>query len=180
MNTIKINKEQIINQAMKLANEKGIENLNIRDLASICEVSIGTIYNYFPSKSDLLLAVVSSFWLQACNHENLKNISLDNFFDGYRLLYRQLYTYLKQFQGHWKPLLQLLDPPAIKQGQALEQDYFQNMRKMLKVLLDKDTVLPHSTWKDGFTKESFVDFLFENTMIQLNKDIEEPDYLILT
>ena len=41
---------------------EGLDSLNMRSVARACQVALGSLYNYFPSKDDLLLATVESVW----------------------------------------------------------------------------------------------------------------------
>jgi AcrR family transcriptional regulator len=52
---------QILNAAESVFSEKGYERATTRDIAERADVSEGTLYNYFGSKSDLLNAVAQSF-----------------------------------------------------------------------------------------------------------------------
>ena len=38
------------------------EGISIRSVAAACGVSVGSIYNYFQSKTDLVAATVESIW----------------------------------------------------------------------------------------------------------------------
>lgn len=51
--------KQIVAAASSLFRKTGFENTKIETIAERAEVSVGTIYNYFESKGDLLVAVVS-------------------------------------------------------------------------------------------------------------------------
>lgn len=42
--------------------EKGLDGLGIRDIAKKCRISVGTVYNYFPSKEMLAASVMVSDW----------------------------------------------------------------------------------------------------------------------
>lgn len=51
---------RIVAAATQLFSEVGYEQANIEAIADRAEVSIGTIYNYYENKGDLLLAIVST------------------------------------------------------------------------------------------------------------------------
>lgn len=51
--------KRIVAAASGLFRKTGFENTKIETIAARAEVSVGTIYNYFDSKGDLLVAVVS-------------------------------------------------------------------------------------------------------------------------
>ena len=44
--------------------DKGPDKLNIRDIAKKCRISIGTVYNYFPSKEMLVANVMLADWIE--------------------------------------------------------------------------------------------------------------------
>ena len=58
MNKTLISKEYILSKCKEMVIESGIQSLNMRDVASRCSVSVGTVYNYFPSKSDMIVATI--------------------------------------------------------------------------------------------------------------------------
>ena len=62
MNTVVTSKEEILKKSRELIREKGIRHMNIRAVASFCGVSVGSVYNYFDSKAELLEAVIESVW----------------------------------------------------------------------------------------------------------------------
>jgi len=50
---------RILAAATRLFRETGYGAIRIEDIAQAAEVSVGTLYNYFANKGDLLLAIVS-------------------------------------------------------------------------------------------------------------------------
>ena len=50
---------RILAAATRLFRETGYGAIRIEDIANAAEVSVGTLYNYFANKGDLLLAIVS-------------------------------------------------------------------------------------------------------------------------
>ena len=61
MNKVVTSKEELLDTARQIVFQEGIDQLSIRVLAKKLNISVGAVYNYFPSKSDLLLAIVESF-----------------------------------------------------------------------------------------------------------------------
>ena len=51
-------RDEIIKVALKMFLEEDINKINIRKIAIKGRISIGTIYNYFPSKEELLKEVI--------------------------------------------------------------------------------------------------------------------------
>lgn len=50
-------KQRIFSAAFKLIEEKGFDETSMTDIAARAELAVGTLYNYFPSKNDLILAI---------------------------------------------------------------------------------------------------------------------------
>ena len=49
---------RILDTALALMGEQGASTTSMRQLAGACDVNVATLYHYFPSKSDLLRAVI--------------------------------------------------------------------------------------------------------------------------
>ena len=68
MNPMATSKENILQISRKLIQQNGWAGVNIRSVAAACGVSVGCIYNYFESKTDLLSATVESIWSDIFHH----------------------------------------------------------------------------------------------------------------
>lgn len=79
MNIPVTSKEAILAVAKEVVLSSGLQNLNIRDIADKCSVSVGSIYNYFPAKGDLILSTIESIWREI--------LVLDAFGEPFPVLY---------------------------------------------------------------------------------------------
>ena len=57
----RMRRQQILDAALKVFSEKGFEEATNAEIAGIAGIAPGTIYNYFPSKRELLVEVVKNF-----------------------------------------------------------------------------------------------------------------------
>ena len=64
MNTVVTSKEEILQTSRELIRRQGWSAVSIRSVAAACGVSVGSIYNYFDSKADLVAATVESVWAE--------------------------------------------------------------------------------------------------------------------
>ena len=64
MNTVVTSKEQILQTSRELIRQQGCSTVSIRSVAAACGVSVGSIYNYFDSKAELVGAIVESVWCE--------------------------------------------------------------------------------------------------------------------
>ena len=68
MNTVVTSKEEILKTSRELIRQKGWGAVNIRSVAAACGVSVGSIYNYFESKAELVGETVESIWCEIFRH----------------------------------------------------------------------------------------------------------------
>jgi AcrR family transcriptional regulator len=54
-------REKILDTALLLFNEKGIDGVTTRDIAKVLKISQGNLTYYFPAKSDLVFALTQEF-----------------------------------------------------------------------------------------------------------------------
>ena len=87
-----LGKEKILDAALHLFAQKGYHKTSISDIAVNADVAKGLVYNYFKSKEDLLLEIISTasfkiknmadgMFKQKAYQENLRGF-LDGFFDN--------------------------------------------------------------------------------------------------
>ena len=55
-------REQLLAEAKKQIAERGYANTTIRSVAGACGIGVGTVYNYFPSKDELLATYLLRDW----------------------------------------------------------------------------------------------------------------------
>ncbi|TDD52963.1 TetR/AcrR family transcriptional regulator [Nonomuraea terrae] len=51
----RLTRQRISETAVRLFVERGFDNVTIAEVAAVAEVSVNTVYNYFPAKEDLVL-----------------------------------------------------------------------------------------------------------------------------
>ena len=55
-------RKEILENCQDLVSEKGLTAIDIRTVAAACHVSVGSIYNHFESKDDLIYGVLDYAW----------------------------------------------------------------------------------------------------------------------
>ena len=68
MNLNATSKANILKTSREIIQQNGWAGVNIRSVAAACGVSVGCIYNYFASKTELLSATVESIWSDIFHH----------------------------------------------------------------------------------------------------------------
>ena len=62
MRTAVISREEILEASRRMLREKGWSAIHMRSVAAQCGVAVGSLYNYFSSKTELVAATVESVW----------------------------------------------------------------------------------------------------------------------
>ena len=171
-------KEIILSSAKQIALEQGITKINIRLVAQKSDISIGTVYNYYPTKADLLVAVIEDFWSEAFEKINFKTLEGKNFYDRIQEVYDNLYTYLNTFKDNWLEQISLLNAREKKLGRKKEEEYFAKICTIIISFMDSDESISDKVWGDCISKEKTAEFIFDNMLLMLKKDESNLEFFI--
>lgn len=101
-----LTREQVVDKAYATAVVRGLGSVNVRALATDCGVAPGTIYNYFPTKADLLTSVVGRFWCDELQGAMTRSITPgDDYLEFCRALLDDVVDALQKFRRDWLPEL---------------------------------------------------------------------------
>ena len=162
--------EKLLAEARKQVMEQGYSAMTIRSVASACGISIGTVYNYFPSKDMLVASFMLTDW-QACM-EAIKQCC-EEYLDPKTIL-KCVYDELQFFTKNYMTLFQ--DENAeISFASAFPQRHKQ-LRDQIASLLQKICVMQEKADTDFLAE-----FLAENmlTWTLANKTFEEISSILL-
>ena len=92
-------KETIVIEAKHMLIKDGYENFNMRDIAKKCSVGVGTLYNYFPNKDNLAIAIFLEDWNQVIT--NVKSLETKNCTLKTKIyeIYENINEFLKNYMG---------------------------------------------------------------------------------
>lgn len=172
MNKIVVSKELILDAAKNIAFTEGLSKINIRNTAAACGISVGSVYNYFPSKSDLIIAVIEDFWRSIFQDKICIETSHDTFVEFFDFVYEELKENLKEFQGGLLRQIVSLSDMEKKKGKKVEDEYWLHLKNKMMVILEEDKLIKTSIWTETFTREEFISFAFHSmiSMLKGNKD----------
>lgn len=178
MNNPAITKEDLLKIAFETVKRDGLENLNIRLLAKECNISVGCIYNYFTSKSELIFAIIEKFWYTVIDTCAYDEVTSDNFIEFISAMYNRLYLGLKEFTSDFLNQMSILSKSDKSRGKKIEADYLSYLKFIMLQELDKDNNISSVAWTDTLTNSAFVDFVFANMMMSLRKGDKDCAFLI--
>lgn len=180
MNTIITSRAQILETACALAAREGREALTIRGVAAACGISVGSVYNYFPSKTDLTVAVLEEIWRGIFHCRVTVNAHADNirFSEAVQALFTQVRkgtaAYPSFFSTHTAGLTALEQ----EKGRATMQQYFSHIKRGLLQTLLSDPAVRADAFGPALTQEAFVHFVFTHILLLLQTDSPDCDTLL--
>lgn len=177
MNKIVTSENEILTICKKIVNESGLQAVSMRTVAKRCNVAVGSIYNYFASKDDLLISTIKSIWF-----EILDNTEFDSSTPKFTDYLIELFTQIKngcQKYPHFFTMHSLSFSTNNKElGRQNMNIFFDKIKNNMLSHLENDSSIKPSVFSNDFTKSALVDFIFSNfinCLIDQNKSI---DFLI--
>lgn len=160
MNKSVTSREQLLGAAKEIAYRQGLSQVNIRAVAAKCGVAVGSIYNYFPTKADLIAAVIEDFWRSAAHRETCAAQPGEPYPDYVGRLYAQLARDLSAFQSNWLSQISALGAEERQKGRELETKCFAHLKEGLThaMALDPRIAGRPDEWP------ALTDFTFRNMM----------------
>lgn len=178
MNTAATSRSDLLRAAKQIAAEQGIAKISIRAVAARCGVSVGAIYNYYRTKSDLILAVIEDFWMSALGVIPWNELEHGGFVHCFETVFFALSVSVSEFQHNWIGQLALLETDEKKLGREREADYFALICQVFANSLTCDEAISPDRWNGTFTVEAFARFAFESLIRLLQKNQTDCDFLI--
>ncbi|MDO4442503.1 MAG: TetR/AcrR family transcriptional regulator [Slackia sp.] len=133
-----ISREHILKTAYNLFRNDASATLSIRSVANACGVSVGSIYNYFPTKADLVAETIGMFWRESLHREMFIAASNEDFVAFCERLLEDLRKTLSAFRSEWIEKLTSLDTESLKEVRKREEAAFRHIRKGLAIAISND------------------------------------------
>ncbi|QIK69759.1 TetR/AcrR family transcriptional regulator [Erysipelothrix sp. HDW6C] len=173
-----ITKEHLIDIARKIVLEEGLDALSMRRVAKEANVALGSVYNYFDSKSDLVFTLVDIFWdtlfiknIQAFENESDYPGMLRHTYE--RIIYNA-HIYHSIFAGYYRAL----SVSDREESRRVHEQQLQRINTIFLKVLNNDPRVRPSIWSDTFTKDEFNRFVVRNLLESLRHGSKNIDFLI--
>ncbi len=180
MNKLITTQEDILSVSKKFILENGLSSFNIRTVAKECGISIGTVYNYFPSKSELIIATVESVWAEI--FEPLNNLkTFNNFVEAVQCMFEIIENGNSKYPGFFSVHSLNFASEEKKEGIQMMNSYFSKLKQKLLFILKEDTNIRKNIFDDTLSAEKFIDYIFTLLIsILLNKEDCNPLLTFIT
>ena len=99
---IKDAKHTIINKARELLLQNNLADFNMRSIASAAGIAAGTLYNYFPSKDHLVVAVMLQDWDITLQQTEEAIAKAPTAVAGLEIIFRAIHGFANLYQFTWQ------------------------------------------------------------------------------
>lgn len=177
MNTIVTSKEEILKTSRELMQQQGWSAVNIRSVAAACGVSVGSIYNYFSSKTELIGTIVESIWCEIFHRPEDEAVFSDTQ-ACIAWMYARMEYGCKQYPGFFS-----MHPTGFMQedkpdGRRRMQQTQQHMLDGLCAVLKRDAKIRPDAFDAQFTPEQFAEVLFTLMLSALQQHRYDPSVVL--
>ena len=139
MSRIIENPEQLIlSKAKEILYNEGFKKFSMRNLSEKCGIALGTIYNYYSTKEELIIQIMTDYWKE--NLYILEDIlnSNDTLYIKLNEIFNKLNIFIKTFRAVWlKPEL-YENPDCIKKSLEKENIYIEKLIVIIESILLKE------------------------------------------
>ena len=174
MNTVVTSKEAILAASRELIRSRGWPAVSIRSVAGACGVSVGSIYNYFDSKADLVSATVESVWCDIFRLPEQGEVFRDTL-ACVSWIYQRMEYGCQQYPGFFTlHSVGFLGMEKSNGRQRMKQTW-RHILEGLCTVLKRDAKVRPDTFDRKFTAEKFADILFSLFLSAILRGDYNPD-----
>ena len=158
MNTTITSKEAILETSRRIIREEGLARLSIRSVAAACGVSVGSIYNYFESKSELAAAAIERVWEDIFHFP--KQEEFLHFSDCVRWIFDSIQSGSEKYPGFFTLHSVGFFGEEKTTGRERMENSWHHIQKELLCVLNRDPDVRPEVFQGALTRESLVDMIF--------------------
>lgn len=177
MNTVVTSKEEILKTSRELIRQKGWGAVNIRSVAAACGVSVGSIYNYFESKAELVGETVESIWCEIFRHPQ-QGMVFEDIQECIRWMYERMEYGCKAYPGFFTLHALGFMQEEKSDGKRRMQQTWKHILNGLCMVLQRDARIRPDAFTEQFTAQQFADILFSLMLSALMRKDYDPSTVL--
>lgn len=166
-------RDTLLSCARELARREGTGSINIRQLAVQAGIATGTVYNYFPSKEEVMLALTEEFWRDS--FQEMRTVGEGKAFTEQL---RDIYHFMHlRLDDSAMALMQSLRGVKSTGYQRMASIQASLKAELLRRLTSDPSIQP-TLWTETFTPERLVSFVLMNLLASLRQKADTIDYFL--
>lgn len=167
MNPVVTSKQEILQTCQRMIREQGWSVINIRNVASACGVSVGSIYNYFSNKSELNTAVVESIWRDIFNETPESMMRLQTLSECIQWIYDCMEEGERKYPQFYSIHSMSFSGLDKNEGQSLMFRTWGHIKHGLVRVIKLDNAIKEDAFDASFTPDELVEVVFSYMIASL-------------
>lgn len=163
----------LLDKAREIVETLGTEGLTMRLLAARANVASGTVYNYFDSKEEVLLALTESYWENVAQ-ELKRSLRPGRFTEQMQQAFAFLGERVRNEGGAW---MAGLGGVRVSGRERMRGKQTAVPAEMAEWLAQDEGIRP-GVWTESFTREAFAAFVFENMLGRIHGGRSEIGFFV--
>ena len=162
-------KQLILDNAKNILYNEGYSNLNIRSVAKACNLAVGTIYNYYPSKKELVIEMMVEYWKECFRVFESIIDSTDSLYEKLFKMFNELNTFISTFKEVWLKASTFETSDYSEGGMEKEHLYIEMLVRKIEALLIMESLKNDTDISIKADSYELAKFILMNfiTMIQM-------------
>jgi AcrR family transcriptional regulator len=150
-------KENILEAAKNMLIEQGYNTLNMRDIAKESNVGLGTVYNYFKSKKEIVREIVLIDWTKCLNSMDEFCSEQQDVMSGLRLVFSELKRFVDIYKDIWMAIyMQSEIRPKINELHNSHKGFFNDLKSRISLLFDNNHLnIENRDFVESFITKNF-------------------------
>lgn len=158
-----ISKASILKESREIVAREGLNALSIRKLAKQCNVAVGSIYNYFSSKDELMISTIESVWEDIFRIDD-SDENYDNFLTYLGDIFNHLSVGIEKYPNFFTIHSLSFKSQSISKAKDSMSTYLDKLRDNMIEILDRDSDIKANAFDDEFTKDDLVKFILSTSL----------------
>lgn len=172
MNKVITSREELLAASKSIAAGQGLAALNMRAVAAAANVAVGSVYNYFPSKAELVTVTVQDIW-RGIFHDAGSCTQSGDFCACVEWLFASIRTGAAEYPDFLRAHMSGFAAQDRKKARQAMEEAFSHMRASLEQVLERDEKVRPDAFGADLDRKQFVAFVFSSLMAGLAR--EESD-----
>lgn len=176
MNPKITSEEEILSTCRQIVSQESLKALNMRHVAEVQGIALGSLYHYFPSKEEMITSVVESVWLDIFHMQEDHTSAT---FPAYvQWLYQCVKDSKKNYPNFSMAHSMSFASSAKPEAKATMMRCFTQLKQGLTQALENDKHVKKDAFNTHFTKKEFVDFVFSSFYVSLLQSTDNSRTLL--
>ena len=166
-------RDALLTSARAIAAREGPDAINIRRLAADAGVATGTVYLYFASKEDVILALTEEYWRQAMMDLNAA-LTAAPFGEQVAQIFGFLRNRTAGKGGEWMKSLGQTEAASRERMLTAQGEWVILLAKLIRA----DSTIRPGVWTDRFTPDRLAEFVMDYLITRLQKKADCIDLIL--